>query len=169
MSGERIGSARAGWVGHKVLTICARGLLAVTFVWAAWHKVLEPGEFALTVATYQILPLSLVNLQAIGLPMVELVVGVMLVAGLWTRESALVTVGMNAMFIVAILITLYRGEEIMCGCFASAEAGHQIGWDLVLRDLGLLAVGVYLAWAGPRWLALDDLRSRRREVKNEKG
>lgn len=153
---------------HRVLTVLARALLAVTFILAAWHKIVEPGEFALTIATYQILPLSLVNLQAIGLPWVELLIGVLLIVGLWSRESALVTVGMNVMFVTAILITLYRGEEIMCGCFASADAGHQIGWDLVFRDLGLLLVGVYLAWVGPRWLSVDELISRRREEKNEK-
>jgi len=156
------------WI-HRILTVAARALLAVTFIWAAWHKIAEPGEFALTIATYQILPLSLINLQAIGLPWVEMLIGLMLIAGLWTRESALVTIGMNIMFVTAILITMYRGEEIMCGCFASADAGHQIGWDLVLRDLGLLLVGGYLTWVGPRWLSLDELLSRRREEKNEKG
>ncbi len=154
-------------VSHDVLTIAARLLLAITFIWAAWHKIMEPGEFALTVATYQILPLSLINLQAIGLPWVELIVGVTLIAGIWTRESALVTIGMNLMFVVAIVITLYRGEEIMCGCFASAEAGHQIGWDLVFRDLGLIVVGIYLTWAGPRLLSLDRYLVSRREVRHE--
>jgi putative oxidoreductase len=117
------------------------------------------------VATYQILPLSLINLQAIGLPWVELLTAVALVSGLFTREAALVTVGMNLMFIVAIGITLYRGEEIMCGCFASGEAGHQIDTSLLVRDAGLLLVGVYLTWAGPRALALDLLLHRRREAR----
>lgn len=157
------------WGGHAVLGLLARVLLAVVFVWAAWHKVVEPAEFALTIATYQILPLALVNLQAIGLPWVELLVGLALLVGLWTRESALVTVGMNVMFIVAILITLYRGEEIMCGCFASAEAGHQIDWSLAARDFGLLLAGLYLVWVGPRTPSVDRLLARRREVTDEKG
>ena len=157
-----------GWVGHRALTLLARIVLAVTFIWAAWHKIINPADFALTVATYQILPLALINLQAIGLPWVELIIGVMLLAGIWTRESTSVTVGMNLMFIAAILITLYRGDEIMCGCFASADMGHQIGWDLVFRDLGLIGVGTYLIWAGPRWLALDRFLSRRREPVHEK-
>ena len=163
MTSEAITAGFADWRGHALLAPLARVLLATVFIWAAWHKVLEPGEFALTIATYQILPLSLINLQAIGLPWVELLTGVTLLLGLWTRESALVTVGMNTMFIVAIIITIYRGEEIMCGCFASAEAGHQIGWDLVIRDLGLLIVGVYLVWAGPRLVAIDRLIAKRRE------
>jgi uncharacterized membrane protein YphA (DoxX/SURF4 family) len=140
---------------HGLGSAAARLLLAVVFIWAALYKIWEPAEFALNIATYQILPLWLINLQAIGLPWVELLVGLCLLLGWWTRESALVTVGMNIMFIVALVIVLDRGDEIVCGCFASAEAGHQIGWDLVARDAGLLLVGAYLAWVGPRWAALD--------------
>ncbi len=155
------------WRGHYVLSGAARLLLAVVFIWASYHKILHPGEFALNVATYQLLPLSLINLQAIGLPWVEMLCGVTLILGLWTRESALVTVGMNVMFIVAIFITLHRGEEIMCGCFASADAGHQIGMDLVIRDLGLLLVGLYLVWIGPRTPSVDNLLKRKKETSHE--
>ena len=151
------------WRGHTLLSILARGLLAVTFIWAAVHKIVHPADFALNVATYQVLPLPLINLMAIGLPWVEAVVGITLIAGFWTRESALVTVGMNIMFVVAILLTMSRGEEIMCGCFASADAGHQIGWDLVIRDIGLIVVGLYLAAVGGRWPSVDHACERRKE------
>ncbi len=163
MSDAAAASARRGRfpIVHGIGTTAGRLLLAVVFIWAAWHKILEPGEFALTIATYQILPLSVINLQAIALPWVEILTACLLIFGLWTRESALVTVGMNIMFIVAIVITISRGDEILCGCFASAEAGHQIGWDLVFRDLGLMLVGLYVAWIGPRWVALDQLLNKR--------
>ena len=61
--------------------------LAVTFIWACIHKIYNPYEFGLQVATYQILPLSLVNLQTIILPWVELVVGLLLIVGFLTRLS----------------------------------------------------------------------------------
>jgi len=157
----------ADWKGHSVLSLLARAFLALVFIWAALHKVIHPDEFAMTVATYQLLPLSLINLQAIGLPWIELLVGVALVLGIWTREAALMTVGMNLMFIVAIVLTLNRGDDIMCGCFASAEASHEIGWDLVFRDLGLLLIGIYLFGVGPRRPSLDGLLKRREEATHE--
>lgn len=160
MSEER---AKVVEKAHMVLSVGARILLGLVFIWAAWHKILVPSEFALNVATYQMLPLSLINLQAIGLPWVEMIVGVTLLIGLWTRESALITVGMNLMFIVAIGVTLYRGEEIMCGCFASGDVGHQIDANLLIRDVGLLLVGLYLAWIGPRFAALDRVIGRSHE------
>jgi len=156
------------WPGHEPLSMQARLLLAAVFIAASIHKIVHPEAFALNVATYQILPLSLVNLQAIGLPWVEMIVGLALLAGLWTRESALVTIGMNLMFIVAISITLARGEDIACGCFASAEAGHQIDWTLAARDAGLVVVGVYLVAVGGRWLAVDRLLDGRKKDGHER-
>jgi len=150
-------------VVHMVLSTGARVLLGVVFIAAAYHKILDPGEFALTVATYQVLPLNLINLQAIGLPWVELIVGMTLILGVWTRESSLITVGMNLMFVIALIIAINRGEELTCGCFTSAEAGHQIGWDLVIRDIGLMLIGLYLTWIGASWAALDSLIARRRK------
>ena len=143
-----------------------RCFLAIVFIWAAVHKIVDPAEFALNLATYQILPLSLINLQAIGLPWLELIIGIFLLLGLWTRESALVTVGMNIMFIIAISIALYRGEEIMCGCFASGDAGHQIDKYLLFRDIGLMLVGAYIVWIGPQWGTLDRYLMKRREVRS---
>jgi uncharacterized membrane protein YphA (DoxX/SURF4 family) len=97
--------------------------------------------------------------------MVEFLVGITLLLGLWTRESALITIGMNIMFIVAIAVTLHRGEEIMCGCFASGDAGHQIDISLIYRDAALLLVGIYLVVVGPRLADLDHVFARRREGK----
>ncbi len=164
---KRLMDRLASWKGHKAASLIAHWFLGGVFIAAAYHKIVHPDEFALTVATYQILPLNLINLQAIGLPWMELLVGAALIIGIWTRESALVTVGMNIMFIVAIIIVLYRGEEIMCGCFASADAGHQIGWDLVLRDFGLIIIGVYLTTVGARYLSVDNALAQRHEVTHE--
>ena len=70
--------------GRSCLGLAARVYLGGVFLFACWHKILEPGSFALDIATYQILPLGLVNLMAITLPWVELAAGVMLIVGVRT-------------------------------------------------------------------------------------
>jgi uncharacterized membrane protein YphA (DoxX/SURF4 family) len=142
--------------------VAARLLLAVTFIWASWHKIGDPYDFGLQVATYQILPLNLVNLQAIILPWVEVITGLLLLAGLFTRASALVSMGMNAMFIVAIAIALSNDLHLQCGCFASSEAGEEMTAELIYRDLGLLVLGAALVALRPDRLTLDRLLERRR-------
>jgi len=143
--------------------VVARLILAVVFVWASWHKILNPYDFGLQVATYQILPLELVNLQALILPWAEIVVGLLLIVGLYTRASALLTCGMNVMFITAIAIALANDLHLQCGCFASSEAGEEMTVDLIYRDIGLFALGAALTVMRPDRLTLDRLLERRRK------
>lgn len=144
------------------LLVAFRLLLAITFIWACIHKIANPYEFSLQVATYQILPLSLVNLQGIILPWVELVVAIVLLAGFWTRAAALVTCGMNVMFIVAIAIALSAELHLACGCFASAEVSDEMSSSLIVRDIGLLMAGALLVWMKPDRLTLDHWIERRK-------
>ncbi len=137
--------------------------LAVTFIWACIHKIYNPYEFGLQVATYQILPLSLVNLQTIILPWVELVVGLLLIVGFLTRASALLTCGMNVMFIVAIAMALAADLHLQCGCFASAEAGEEMDANLIVRDAIFLVLGAAIVYMRPDRFTLDHLLARRRQ------
>jgi uncharacterized membrane protein YphA (DoxX/SURF4 family) len=143
--------------------VVARIALAVTFVWACVHKIAEPYDFGMQVATYQILPLSLVNLQAIVLPWVELVVGLLLIAGLLTRPAALVTCGLNLMFIVAISMALAADLHLQCGCFSSAEAGEEMDVTLIVRDAIFFVVGAAVVVMRPDRFTLDRLIERRRQ------
>jgi uncharacterized membrane protein YphA (DoxX/SURF4 family) len=143
--------------------VAARLTLAVTFIWACIHKIAEPYEFGMQVATYQILPLALVNLQAIILPWVELVVGVLLIAGLLTRPAALVTCGMNVMFIAAIAMALAADLHLQCGCFSSAEAGEEMDTSLIVRDSAMFVLGAALTVMRPDRLTADRWLERRRQ------
>lgn len=141
------------------LAVPARWYLGVLFVVAAWHKIAVPHSFAVDVATYDILPLALVNLTAITLPWIEVVAGLMLVAGVRTRAAALLVTGMMLVFIGALVIALARGLDMSCGCFASQGAEEDpISWLTVLRDLGWLALSILLLLGGrglagvDRWL-----------------
>ena len=143
------------------LSIGCRLLLAATFIYACIHKIAHPFDFALQVATYQILPLSLVNLQAVVLPWLELVAAMALLVGFWTRPAALVTCGMNVMFIAAILMALRADLHLQCGCFASASAGDEMDLGLVFRDIGLFIAGAVLVYLEPDRFTLDNWLQRR--------
>ncbi|MBL6974876.1 MAG: DoxX family membrane protein [Deltaproteobacteria bacterium] len=162
MTAERI----MDWSGHRWLAFGARLYLAVIFGMAAAYKILHPGSFALDVATYGILPLSLINGFALVVPWVEAVVGVMLLAGFRVRAAALLVSGMMVMFMVALAVALAQGLDMSCGCFASAETGDAdpIGWTTMVRDTAWLALAVYVLLADRRPLGLDGLWSARRKT-----
>lgn len=146
-------------VAASRLAVPARWYLGVLFVGAAWHKIASPGSFAVDVATYDILPLGLVNLVAITLPWIEVTAGLMLLLGWHTRPASLLVAGMMLVFIAALAIALARGLDMSCGCFASQGAEEDpISYLTVLRDLGWLALSVLVLVADRGLAGLDGLR-----------
>jgi putative oxidoreductase len=143
------------WQGHEILGGLARLYLGGLFVYAAWHKLLHPATFALDVATYQILPLALINLAALVLPWVEVVSGAMLLVGFRTRAAALLIAGMMVVFMAALATALWRGLDMSCGCFAAQGSADPIsGWTM-LRDAIWLVLALYVLIFDRRPLGVD--------------
>jgi uncharacterized membrane protein YphA (DoxX/SURF4 family) len=133
------------WAGHAWLALPVRLYMGGLFVYASVHKIAYPELFALDVATYDILPLPLVNLSAITLPYVELAAGAMLVVGFRTRTGATLVTGMLLMFLIALVIALARGLDMSCGCFASqAMEEDPITRMTVLRDFIWIVLASYV-------------------------
>lgn len=150
------------WPGHAWMALPVRLYLAAIFLIACYHKILDPHAFALDVATYQILPLELVNPMALVLPWVELAAGIMLLVGLRTRAAALLIAAMMVVFIAALSIALAKGLDMGCGCFASQGANEDpISWKTLVRDGAWLLMAAYVLAFDNRPLGLDRLLERR--------
>jgi len=133
-----------------------RLLLGAAFVYASLDKIASPVAFAKIVYQWQVIGPLPSNLVAVTLPWVELLAGLLLVAGVWKRESALVIALMLVVFIVAAGSVMARGIDVEnCGCVSVAQAGAPaawppawmkgVGWFLVTRNLALLAASLVLA------------------------
>jgi len=155
------------WAGHAWLALPLRWYLGWVFVLACLHKIAHPGSFAVDVATYGILPISLVNLTAITLPWVELTAGIMLIVGFKARAGALMVFGMMVMFIAALAIALAQGLDMSCGCFASqgAQGEDPISSMTVLRDVGWLMLSVYVMLFDDSPIGIDRILARRDRVR----
>lgn len=127
----------------KIVTIILRVVLGGVFVFTGVVKVLNPQLFAHEIDQYSLVPHALINLMAITLPWVELVCGVMLVAGVWVRANALLLAGLSAVFFFAIASVLARGLKIKCGCFGAVGDSFAGPWNLAL-DVALLAMAVWI-------------------------
>lgn len=149
-------------LAHRILSVPLRVYLGGVFLAACWYKIQEPAVFALSVATYQILPLSLINLMAIALPWIELVVGLSLVIGFKSRACALCCAGMLCTFIIAISSALYFDLRLSCGCFASADAAEEMSVMTIWRDVIWLLISVYLLLTDSGHFGIDGLLARKR-------
>ncbi len=132
------------WKGHPYVALACRLFIGGVFVAACIFKIKDPEVFVLSIATYDILPTSLLNLMAIILPWLELGVGILIIIGYKTKPSALLIALMMLVFMAALAIALARGIDMSCGCFASAEAGEQITRLTMLRDLCYLLPAIYV-------------------------
>jgi uncharacterized membrane protein YphA (DoxX/SURF4 family) len=123
------------------------GLAAVALA-AALPKFANLRGSRKSVAAYQLFPPELDRLIAVGLPVLELVVAVLLVTGLMTRYAAALFGAMLVAFIAGIASAWARGLKIACGCFdegGELAAGQQAQYGLeILRDVGLVALAVFL-------------------------
>ncbi|MBO6513959.1 MAG: DoxX family membrane protein, partial [Phycisphaerales bacterium] len=100
----------------------------------------------------------LIRSAAYMMPWVEMIAGVLLVIGLWTRASAVVIWVLLVGFMAA-LIHVIMDETISadCSCFGDIKLGcdSTVGWCQVIRDVILLVPTTYLVWRQGGILALD--------------
>ena len=117
--------------------IC-RALLGLVFVYAAITKLSTPQDFADSIAAYQLLPLSVINLIAWSLPLFELSCGLFILTGFYFRIATLGILLMLVVFMTAIVMALIRGLPINCGCFGSLLGLDTNPWLALIRDAILL-------------------------------
>ncbi|ETK36504.1 MauE/DoxX family redox-associated membrane protein [Microbispora sp. ATCC PTA-5024] len=153
---ERLQTAKPAlsWV-----TTAARLVLAGVLIVAGAMKIGAPALSVQAVRAYQLLPDGLATAFGYGLPVLEIILGLLLVVGLLTRPVAAVGGVLMAMFIVGIASAWARGLRIDCGCFGgdgSLAAGQDPNyfWEL-LRDIGLFACAAWTVIKPPGRLALD--------------
>lgn len=138
---------RGGWRRPDVIGLLARLILGIVLIVAGALKVTSPAASARAVRAFQILPYDFAGYVGYALPVVEILVGLLLVTGLFTRLSAAVGGLLMLAFIIGISSAWARGLTIDCGCFGGggtiAAAQTQYGRD-ILRDAGLVACAAWL-------------------------
>jgi len=129
------------------LTLIARLILGGVLLAAGALKIGNLQKSAMAVRAYELLPVSLANFLGYTLPWVEIGVGLLLITGVLVRISGLIGAVTMLAFIVAIGQAWARGLSIDCGCFGGGGAIDPEDTKYlseIIRDLGLLILGIYL-------------------------
>lgn len=133
------------------------GLAAVWLV-SGTAKLRDPVQAAVAVDAYRLLPDGMVGVVATVLPLLELALGALLLAGLGTRLVAVVSAVVLTGFVAGLVQAWARGLSIDCGCFGGGgpvPPGEEQYPLTLLRDLGFLALAVWLV-VRPRTLLAAD-------------
>lgn len=152
---EEAGRRRAlPWVG-----VACRLVLAGVWIVAGALKLPDLTESVRAVQAYKLLPTGLASVVGYGLPPLEIAVGLLLLAGLFTRYAAAVSGLLQLAFIIGISSAWARGMSIDCGCFGNGgelAAGQSPNyfWE-ILRDVGLLLASAILVLRPRTPLSVD--------------
>ena len=130
---------------NRLMGLVARLLLGSIFIYASYHKIIAPDEFAKIVYGYDLFPSETINLIAIIIPFAELISGMALIIGIYTRPAAIILIGMLTAFVIAISINIIRGHEFDCGCFSSdTSQAVNSAWQTLGRDMIFMMLGIYI-------------------------
>lgn len=134
--------------------------LVVGGVWlvAGALKLPDPAQSVAAVRAYELLPAPLIEPIGQLLPVIEVVVGLMLILGVLTRSAAVVSAVLFIAFIIGIASAWARGLNIDCGCFGGGgydpDAAEKYPWEIA-RDGVLLLASLFLVWLPTTRLSLD--------------
>lgn len=146
------------WAG-----LLARLVTGGVWIYAGAEKLPDPDQSVNAVRAYELLPGDTAVTVGHLLPILEIVVGAMLVLGILARGAAAVSALLFVAFIVGIVSVWARGMEIDCGCFGGGgydpDASSKYPWEIA-RDTALLALSLYVVWLPRSRAALDSLLFR---------
>jgi hypothetical protein len=117
-------------------------LIGAVFIYAAYTKLRQSWLlFALSIDSFQLLPGWAVFALARTLPWFELVLGVVLIAGIWLRHVSIAAAAILGLFFTVMVVSYFRGTGIDCGCFG---VGEPLSARTLIRDGVLLASALAL-------------------------
>ncbi len=147
-------------ISNSWIELAARWILGLTFIYASFHKIVSPAEFAKIVYGYDLFPAVFINLIAIIIPFLELITGLALVIGFYPRSAAIIVNALLMAYLIVLTINLIRGHEFDCGCFAPGQSGYTSSSEVTLvRDIIYFILGLpVILFSGIRKMCLSSRR-----------
>lgn len=152
-------STRTRWRAVQPwISLLVRLSMAGILIAAAIPKMLDVDESVRAVRAYRLLPEAVVPLVGTALPYLELVLAVVLLAGVFTRWAAIAWLVMMAAFVFGVAWAWAKGYSIDCGCFGGGGDVAEGTADYpghMLERAGFVALGTFLLIFPRTTLSLD--------------
>lgn len=154
----------------SILSLPLRLALGGLFLFAAYNKLFVengPMLFAASLRAFKVIDPDtqpeIFQLVVFVTPWVEIVAGLALVLGLWTRAAAGVIGSLLLLFIGLIISVLYRKLDTECGCFGklSPFCPAKVGYCNIIQNVILLAMAGLIIYSRKHFLSVDSLLCRK--------
>jgi putative oxidoreductase len=137
-----IGAYLKGILTSQYLAFAFRLCVGGSFLYASLSKIPYPAQFAEATANYQLVPYWMLNPGSLVLPWIEFVCALFLIIGFTSRASAVLIGLLLVMFNTMVLINMYWGAPISCGCYDAV--GEPIGWKKIVENFILLGFTIHV-------------------------
>ena len=141
-------------LGQPHAQLLLRLVLGGLLLLAGITKLADRTAFRRAVVEYELLPTALERPFATILPLLETVLGTLLLLGLGTSVAAALATPLFLSFGVAIGVNLLRGRQFDCHCFGAVHS-DRIGWPALLRSVALVWAALVVAVGASRFGALE--------------
>jgi C1A family cysteine protease/uncharacterized membrane protein YphA (DoxX/SURF4 family) len=131
-----------------VVSLALRLLLGTVFLAAGTAKLVSGQELMTSLTIYPGLPAWLTSFLNITVPLVEIVIGILLISGRARRFSFYAASLLTLVFIGVNGYALVTGTENNCGCLGPAVA--MTHWQSLLLDLAMTGTTLYLLLSGSK-------------------
>ena len=129
----------------EVLGLAGRLLIGAVLLGSAVPKLLAPLQFQQIVLRHRLLPAAWARPLSRALPLAEIGLAGLLLAGVLTPLTAGLSAVVFLSFVLAVLLARKRGAREECGCLGRLYS-PPAAW-LVAQDLTLAAVAVLIVYA----------------------
>ena len=156
---------------NRHLIFVFRLILAGFFLTSSLGKLVDIERYSVdAIYNFAVLPMAFARPFGLVMPFVELLCGVGLLFGIFTRLSALGIAMMSLSFFVAKAIVLSQGRSIECGCFGAVV--DTLASVTIFLDLPMvgIALGIIFSNMDARhWIAMggflpDELKKELRWI-----
>jgi len=141
-----------------------RIVLGFIFVIASIEKMADPAAFANSIGNYKLVSPSIGLIVASFLPWIELLSGLALLFGLFSRGSSLLILIMLVVFTGGVISAVLRGLDISCGCFTQDPSVGKVGWYKVGENIAMILGSLVLFYSHTLRFSLEQyFRTQLRE------
>ncbi len=131
---------------NRYVVLSFRLILAAFFLVSAYGKLVDVERYSVdAVYNFGILPMVLARPFGLVIPFIELLCGLGILFGVFTRLSALGIGLMSLSFFIAKAIVLSQGRSIDCGCFGAVI--DTLASVTIFLDLPMVFLAVVIMWA----------------------
>jgi uncharacterized membrane protein YphA (DoxX/SURF4 family) len=139
--------------------------IALGCIWliAAVSKLRNVPEFTRAIGEFVTLPPRAAQATAIVLPCVELITGISLTTGYFSKGAASTSSALLIAFTSAIVVNLLQGKHPRCNCFGANDSAP-ISWGSVARNVALLFVSLWVVFGTTKYLSFPALFHHERQL-----